>query len=311
MSEKAVVFAGQGAQFVGMGKDLADHYAECKTLFQKADEVLGYELSKICFNGPEDLLRQTNYCQPAIFVVSVACYKAFELATEGKVKFKATAGLSLGEWTALHIAGAVTFEDAIRILEARGRFMQEACDERKGGMISVIGLGFDKLSQICKESGVEMSNINSDNQIVLSGEQTAIEQATKLAQSAGAKRVIPLNVAGAYHSSLMSSAAKRLEEMLTQISIKKPTFPVISNVTGLPHGEEDDIKRKMVSQVVSTVQWVSCIKWMQTNSITTYLECGPGRVLNGLIKNIDKNATIYNVNDFATLQSAVQAFRTC
>lgn len=311
MNEKAVVFAGQGAQFVGMGQDLADRYTECKTLFQKADEVLGYELSKICFNGPEDLLRQTNYCQPAIFVVSVACYKAFELATEGKIKFKATAGLSLGEWTALHIAGAVMFEDAIRILEARGRFMQEACDKRKGGMISVIGLGFDKIHSICKDSGVEISNINSDNQIVLSGEQTAVEQATKLAQSAGAKRVIQLNVAGAYHSSLMGSAAKRLEEMLTQISIKKPTFPVISNVTGLPHGEANDIKKEMVRQVVSTVQWVSCIKWMQTNSITTYLECGPGRVLNGLIKNIDKNATIYNVQDVATLQSAVQAFRAC
>jgi [acyl-carrier-protein] S-malonyltransferase len=310
MSEKAVVFAGQGAQFVGMGKDIAERYQECRTIFQKADDILGYELSKICFNGPEEELKKTNHCQPAIFVVSVACYRALEIETQGKVTFAATAGLSLGEWTALHIAGAVTFEDAIRILEARGRFMQEACEERKGGMISIIGLPLDKIQTICKDTGVEISNINSDNQIVLSGEQTAIEQASKLAQSAGARRVIPLNVAGAYHSSLMSSAAKRLEEMLTRISIKEPSLPVISNVTGLPHSSPDNIRREMVRQVVSTVQWVACVKWMQTHGIATYLECGPGRVLNGLIKNIDKNATIYNVQDFTTLQSSVQAFRT-
>lgn len=304
MADKAIVFAGQGAQAVGMGKDLADAYPECKKLYDRADEVLGCSISKICFEGPEGELTKSNNCQPSIFVTSMACYKAFCLKV-GNPEFMATAGLSLGEWSALHMAGALSFDDALKVLEARGRFMQEACDEQAGGMVSVMGLGLDKLEEICQKSGVYIANLNSDGQTVLSGEKSAIDVAGKMATEAGAKRAIVLNVAGAFHSPLMASAATRLAEVLNSVEIKTPAIPVISNVTGQPHGAPDQIKEAMLKQITGSVRWLDSIKWFMANGCKSYMECGPGKVLSGLIKRIDKESSVNNIQDIESLNAVV------
>jgi [acyl-carrier-protein] S-malonyltransferase len=291
-----------------MGKDLAEKYPECRALFARADDVLGYKLSKICFEGPAEDLTKTVYCQPAIFVDSMACVTAF--TRENPVQwamlgFRGTAGLSLGEWTALHMAEALSFEDTLRILAARGRFMQEACEEREGGMVSVIGLPVEKLKEICAATGAEIANLNSADQTVLSGAKDAIAAAAKMATEAGARKAIPLKVAGAYHSSLMASAAKKLEATLEGVAFKQPRMTVLANATGLPHGTPDEIKRTMVKQVTSSVQWLSCVQWFGKNGIKEYLECGPGNVLSGLIKRIEKDAKTCNAQDVATVQQAV------
>lgn len=303
MRTKAVVFAGQGAQAVGMGKDLVEAYPDCRALFDRADGVLGFSLSKLCFEGPIEELTKSSRCQPAIFVTSLACFTALGKEA-GVLSFAGTAGLSLGEWTALHMAGSLGFEDTLRVLEARGRFMQEACEERRGGMVSVIGLAPEKLKEVCAAAGVEIANLNSPEQTVLSGDRAQIEEAEKLAKAAGASRTVILNVAGAFHSSFMASAARKLEAFLAGVKFATPRIPVVSNATGLPHGEPDEIRKNMVSQVTSPVQWVSSVKWFKENGVTEYIECGPGKVLSGLIKRIDKDAVISNVQDGATLKKA-------
>ncbi len=305
MSKSAIVFAGQGAQAVGMGKDLAEAYPDCAVLFKKADEVLGFSLSKLCFEGPIEELTKSNNCQPAIFVASIACLKALEKETAGKLDLAGTAGLSLGEWSALCMAGVINFEDGLRIMQARGQYMQEACQENAGGMVSIIGLGVDKLKDVCVATGVEMANINSPEQIVLSGEKEKIKQAEAAAIAAGAKKAIVLNVAGAFHSKLMSSAAVKLEKFLGGIVMNSPKIPVISNFTGKPHGSQDEIKKAMISQVTGSVQWVSTVEWFRTAGVTRYIEAGPGKVLSGLIKRIDKASAINNVQDAVSLKETV------
>ena len=304
MKEQAIVFAGQGAQAVGMGKDLADAYPECKALFDKADEVLGFKLSKLCSEGPIEELTKSSNCQPAIFVTSIACWKAFS-AKAGSISVKGTAGLSLGEWSALHMAGALSFEDPLRVLQVRGRYMQEACEEKKGGMVSVIGLADDKLKEICDKAGVEMANLNSADQTVLSGEFAAIQAAENFAKEAGARKTIMLNVAGAFHSRLMASAAGKLEAFLVNIKFNQPRIPVVANATGMPHGGPDDMRRVMVQQVTSSVRWMSCINWFKNNGVSDYVECGPGKVLSGLIKRIDSASVAVNISDLATLNKVV------
>jgi [acyl-carrier-protein] S-malonyltransferase len=301
MSGNGFIFAGQGAQFVGMGKDLAQAYPECRRLFARADEILGYSLSTICFEGPLEELTKSNRCQPAIFVTSIACWTALGRECPA-LPAAGAAGLSLGEWSALHMAGALTFEHALRILEARGRFMQEACEEREGAMVSVIGLPVEKLREICSATGVEIANFNSPEQTVLSGSRQGIREAEKLATGAGAKRAIVLNVAGAFHSSLMASAAAKLEKLLAGTEMAAPRIPVVSNATGLPHGGPDDIRREMVRQVVSPVQWLACVGWFKSRGVDTYVECGPGKVLSGLVKRIDSAAKLFSIQDSATLK---------
>ena len=305
MSKRAIIFSGQGAQFVGMGKDLADKFPACKALYDKADEVLGYELSKICFEGPAEELTKSNHAQPAIFVTSIACYTALkEMNPELEVAMMA--GLSLGEWSALHASGAMTFEDTLRVLEARGRAMQEACEETKGSMVSVIGLSIDQLSEICESTGVEMANLNSEAQTVLSGELEKIEKASVMAKEMGAKRAIVLQVAGAFHSSLMASATPKLEKVLNSVEIQAPSIPVLANVTGKPHGGSDDIRREMLKQVTGSVHWYESINEMTAAGVSEFIECGPGKVLTGLIKRIAERGTpLHNIQDIATLEKTV------
>lgn len=305
---KALVFAGQGAQAVGMGRDLSEAFPECRALFERADAALGYALSKICFEGPEATLTQSNHCQPAIFVASLAAHRALLLQLPS-LTFSGTAGLSLGEWTALHVAGALTFEDALCALEARGRFMQEACQEADGAMVSVMGLDLEQLHKVAAAAGVELANLNSREQTVLSGPRAGIVQAEQLAKAAGAKKTIMLNVAGAFHSQLMQPAADRLASVLADIEFRTPAIPVLSNVTAEPHGDPEQMRRDLVRQVTHPVRWYGSIEWFAQNGVTGYVECGPGRVLSSLIKRTQVDARVANVQDLGSLNKTVSAMQ--
>ena len=308
MKKRAIVFAGQGAQFVGMGKDLASAYPECKDLFDRANAVMGFDLARLCAEGPIEEITKSDHCQPAIFVTSAVCYTALKKLVPD-LEVAGTAGLSLGEWTALYAAGALSFEDTVRLLKARGKFMQEACEERQGGMVSVMGLPVPELEKICAATGVQIANLNSPEQTVLSGDKAKIAEADAMAKAAGAKKTVVLTVAGAFHSQLMASAAGKLEKVLSGVTLQSTQIPVVSNVTGQPHGDPEAVKRAMVRQVTSSVQWAAGIEWFKHNGVTEYVECGPGKVLAGLIKRIDKDATVSSIQDVATLEKAVAALR--
>lgn len=299
--KRALLFAGQGAQAVGMGKDLAESYPECRELFDRANAVLGYDLAGICFNGPIEELTKTSHCQPGIFVVSAACLAALRKEC-GAADAVAAAGLSLGEWTALYAAGVLTFEDTVKVLAERGRLMQAACEQTQGAMVSVLGLDEAALRGVCAESGATMANLNSPGQIVLSGERAAVERAAALATAAGAKKAVMLNVAGAYHSPLMAPAAEGLREVLAAVTFREPACPVVSNVTGRPHGSPDEIRELMVRQVTSPVQWIATIEWCMGEGIKGYVECGPGKILGGLVKRIDKDSVAHSIQDLPSLQ---------
>lgn len=303
MSKKAILFPGQGAQAVGMGKDLAEGLPAALALFDRASAVLGYDLADICFNGPIEKLTISAHAQPAIFVHSVAAWQAWQSRHAGS--FDLMAGLSSGEWTALHLAGVISFEDTLKVLEARGRFMQEACEAQPGGMLTIIGADQATLEKICAGSGIEMANLNSAEQTVLSGAREGIDRAEVLAKELGLRKVIRLNVAGAFHSSLMRPAAIKLEAVLGQVNMVAPSVPVIANVTGLPHGGPDDIRRQMVAQVYSSVRWYQGIEYMKAQGVTSYLECGPGKVLSGLVKRIDKTASLHSIQDRSGLETGV------
>jgi [acyl-carrier-protein] S-malonyltransferase len=305
MSHTAAVFAGQGAQAVGMGRDLTEAFPECKALFQRANDVLGFDLAKVCFEGPDTDLTKTNIAQPAIFVVSAACLAALR-AKKPDFAFDVAAGLSLGEWTALYAAGVVSFDQAVRILEARGRFMQEACEERAGGMVSVMRLTVEQIQGIATQSGLTMANINSTEQVVLSGPKEGVAAAEAAVKAAGGRAVV-LNVAGAYHSPLMASAATKLEGALATETFQAPSVPVVSNVTGQPHGGPDAIRKAMVAQVTGSVRWLDSVNWCATNGIDRYVEFGPGKTLTGLIKRIVPTAAAFNVADAAQADATAAA----
>src|SRR5471032_625931 len=234
MSKTALLFAGQGAQVTGMGKDLAEKFPSAKAWFDRANAVLDYDLAGICFKGPESELTKTEHAQPGIFLVS---WVAFQLLKEQvpNLKFDATAGLSLGEFTALTAAGTMSFEDGLRVVRQRGKFMQEACDATRGGMAAVLGLDEIPTRAVCAEAGVVLANLNCPGQLVISGEADKIEKACELAKTKGARKAIPLPVAGAYHSPLMASAQMKLQNELAKMKISPPIVPVISNVTAQPH----------------------------------------------------------------------------
>jgi len=306
MSKTALLFAGQGAQAVGMGKDLAEHFPTAKAWFDRANAALGYDLAAICFNGPEAELTKTENAQPGIFLVSWVC---FDLLKEKvpNLKFDATAGLSLGEFTALTAAGAMSFEDGLRVVRQRGKFMQEACDATRGGMAAVIGLDEAPTREVCAEAGVILANLNCPGQLVISGETEKIAKACELAKANGAKRAIPLPVAGAYHSPLMASAQPKLQAELAKILISPPTVPVISNVTAAAHGNTTDISARLVEQVTSSVLWEKSMRALLAQGFTRFIELGPGAALSGFMKRIDKSAQMLNVADAASLEATVKA----
>jgi [acyl-carrier-protein] S-malonyltransferase len=306
MSKTALLFAGQGAQFVGMGKDLAAAFPAAQGWFDRANAALGYDLTSICFTGPEAELTKTENAQPGIFLVS---WVAFELLKEKipLLKFEATAGLSLGEFTALTAAGALSFEDSLRVVRQRGRFMQEACDVTKGGMAAVIGLDEAPTREVCAEAGVVLANLNCPGQLVISGAAEKITTACELAKAKGAKRAIPLPVAGAYHSPLMASAQPKLQAELASAKISAPRVPVISNVTAQPHSTSDEISARMVEQVTSSVRWEESMRYLLAQGYTRFIELGPGTALSGFMKRINKDAQMLNVGDAASLEATVKA----
>ena len=304
MSDKVCVFAGQGAQVPGMGKDLAAD-GEIAALFTRANAVLGFDLATICFEGPAEELTKSNICQPAIFTVSVAAFRAFQKRCP-QASFAMAAGLSLGEWTALHVAGVLDFESALKVLEARGRFMQQACEEQASGMISIMGSTPEQLQTICEKAGITVANINSDAQVVLSGLKTGIATAAQVAGELGVKAIV-LNVAGAFHSPLMASARAGLAEVLDRVTFAAPQMPVLANVSGALHSSDPSvIKDAMLRQVTESVRWCDCVKTATGAGAKTFVEFGPGKVLSGLIRRIDKGVTTLNVQDVPSLDQTAQ-----
>ncbi len=301
MSKTAILFAGQGAQVVGMGRDLAEKFPAARGWFDRANAALGYDLAAICFNGPEADLTKTENAQPGIFLVSWVC---FELLKEQvpAFQFEAAAGLSLGEFTALTAAGALSFEDGLRVVRQRGKFMQEACDETRGGMAAVIGLDAPATREVCAEAGVVLANLNCPGQLVISGPADKIARACELAKARGAKRAIPLTVAGSYHSPLMANAQPKLRGELDKIKIAAPAVPVISNVTAQPH--DSDIAGRLVEQVCAPVRWEDSMRTLLAQGFTRFVEIGPGTALSGFMKRIDKSAQMLNVADVASLAAA-------
>jgi len=298
--KKAIVFPGQGSQVVGMGKDFAEAIPECKALFDQANETLGYDLEKTCFEGPQEELNKSNHAQLGIFVASAAAFRALEIRQPG-LEYDLLVGHSLGEWTALYVAGVVGFEDTIKILRARGEAMQAACEENPGAMLAVMGVDGDVLVKVAAEAGCYVANFNSLAQTVLSGTAESIGKAEALVVEAGAKRTIRLPVAGAFHSPLMQPAADTLDAFLTDINFADEKVPVLSNVTAQLHGNAS-VKSDMVKQITSSVQWVSLIQWMAENGVEEIIECGPGKVLAGLIKRIDKTCAVRNIGQLTDLE---------
>jgi len=306
MSKTALLFAGQGAQAVGMGRDLAAAFPSARVWFDRANAALGYDLAFVCFNGPDAELTKTENAQPGIFLVS---WVAFQLLKERvpALKFEATAGLSLGEFTALAVAGAMSFEDGLRLVRQRGRFMQEACDATRGGMAAIVGLDEAPMREVCAETGVVLANLNCPGQLVISGAEDKIIQACELARAKGARRAIPLPVGGAYHSPLMAGAQPKLQAELMKVQLSPPLVPVISNVTAQPHGGPAEISARLVEQVTSSVLWESSMRWLLAQGFTRFIELGPGTALSGFMKRINRDAPMLNVTDLASLEMTVNA----
>lgn len=301
----AFVFPGQGSQFVGMGKDLYHDFPICKEVFDKANEILGYDLKSICFEGPEELLKQTENTQPALFVHSIAI---FELLKDFSVS--AAAGHSLGEYSALTAAGVFRFEDGLKIVRTRGKLMQESGVRNPGTMAAIVGLPIEKINEICesvKETGiVQPANFNSPGQIVISGDVDAVKKAIEEAKKSGAKLAKELVVSGAFHSPLMSYAYENIASELNKIEFFEPKFPVYSNVTAEKFGDVKEIKELLVKQIISPVKWQQIVENMIRDGIKTFVEIGAGKVLTGLIKRINPDVEVINVGTSEELKKFLE-----
>ncbi|MSQ26549.1 MAG: [acyl-carrier-protein] S-malonyltransferase [Dehalococcoidia bacterium] len=306
MGATAFLFPGQGAQFVGMGHDLCEQSAAARGVFRDADDILGYPISSLCFNGPDNDLKRTLYTQPAVFVVSYACLAAaVEAGAVGrKPSPQLVAGHSLGEYTALVAAGAVSFEDGLKLVQTRAQLMEQAGTQHPGTMAAVLGMDMDALQGICTEAGVEMANINAPDQVVISGEVGAIASAMELAKSRGARRVIPLEVGGAFHSRLMAPASSGMAGALDSVSFADPSPAVVANSTAEPLTQGREIGPELIRQLCSPVRWVETIALMKARGIQEYIEFGPGKVLTGLVKRLDKDAVTRNYGDAAAIWGA-------
>ncbi|MBM3157838.1 MAG: ACP S-malonyltransferase [Chloroflexi bacterium] len=302
-SRVAHVFPGQGSQTVGMGYKLYQSSPKAREIFQEADEALKFPVSRLCFEGPEEELRQTINAQPAIMTVSVACLKtASELNHRTKPVF--VAGHSLGEYTALVASNVLSFVDAIRLVRERGRLMQEAGEIRPGGMVAVIGLDEPVLKEVCCESGAEIANYNCSGQVVLSGSKDALARSTELAKAKGALRVIPLQVSGAFHSTLMQPTVEGMAQAISQIHFNDPEIPVVVNSTAQPVTTANEVKDELLRQLCNCVQWQPSVEYMLNEGVATFIEIGPGQVLSGLIKRISKKVQVLNIGDPDSIKAA-------
>jgi len=305
----AAIFPGQGAQYVGMGKDLYENYDRAKKMFDLASDTLNLDLKEICFNGPEEELKKTDVSQAAILTISMICYEIFKEEMGENFSPFIAGGLSLGEYSALVAAGCVSFKDALFIVKERGKYMQESCEESKGGMASILGLDSEVIKEICdevkKENYVAVANFNCPGQIVISGTQEGVKAAQQKAVEKNAKKVIPLNVSGAFHSELMATAAEKLGKVLQEKEIFfSEKMKVVTNVNGQEIKAEDNIKDILVKQVVSSVYWENCIGVMIGYGVDCFIEFGCGKVLGGLLKRIDRKANYTNVGDIESIKNS-------
>jgi len=303
----AYLFPGQGAQKVGMGRDVCQEYPAAREVFERANALLGFDLAETCFNGPEERLNATDVSQVAIFTMSVAVLRAAESAgiLDG-IQPAATAGLSLGEYTALYAAGALDFEDALWLVRERGLYMQQACEANPSGMVAVTGIEEEAAWRLCEQAAQGQvlcpANFNCPGQIVLAGHVEACQRAAELAEQFGASGAVPLRVAGAFHSPLMASARDKLAKALEKVQFREPRIPVACNVTGRYHGTVDEIRRQLAEQAVQPVRWQACIEHMISQGIEEFYEIGPGRVLSGLLKRIRRDYRAVNLSSARDLK---------
>jgi [acyl-carrier-protein] S-malonyltransferase len=302
MKKIALLFAGQGAQVVGMGKDLAGEFSTAADLFRRADEILGRKLSDIAWNGPIEELTKTSNCQPALFVHGLACFSILRELV-GDFPVGGAAGLSLGEMTAHAAAGTFDFENGLKLVQKRGEFMDEACVETIGGMAAMIGGLENDVRQLAADEDVDVANINAPGQIVISGELAKVEAAVGVAKEYGIRRATMLNVAGAYHSRLMESAYEKLGAALLEVQMQVPQFPVISNVTGREVETLPEIRQTLQDQVTSTVRWVDCMERLVDLGCDLFIELGPGGVLAGLLKRTRKDVDVISVGDIESVRA--------
>ena len=311
MSKIAFLFPGQGSQSVGMGQDLAEKYEEVKNIFNEADQALNDSLSELIKNGPQETLTLTTNAQPALLTTSIA---VLQKVKEFNIEADYVAGHSLGEYTALVAAGSLEFRDAVQIVRKRGEFMEVAVPNGQGSMAAILGMDAEKLTEITDQvtetvSSVQLANLNCPGQIVISGTKEGVEKACELAKENGARRAIPLEVSGPFHSRLMEPASQKLDEVLQNHSIVDAKIPVISNVTAEPVTDAEQIKDLLIKQLYSPVRWEDSIKTMIDLGVDTFIEIGPGKVLTGLVRKIDRKVKTYNIFDEDSLNKTVEQLR--
>jgi len=304
----AYLLPGQGAQAVGMGRAFYDQFESSRDIYKRANAHLGFDVTALCFEGPLEELTKTHRCQPALFVTSIAAFAAFH-TLHPSFKPVGVAGLSLGEVTALAVADAIRFTDGLYLVQARADAMTECAVQNPGSMLAVIGLTNQAIAEICRQSGAVAANFNAADQVVLSGTVPAIEQAEALAKAQGAKRAVRLEVAGAFHSSLMQPAATNFQKALEKVTVSPPLFPVISNVTGQPVGTPDDVKALLVKQIISPVLWEPSMQWFLSHGATTFFEFPPARILTGLLRQIDRSAKGVPLNEPADFDEISELLR--